>query len=74
MRMEGQEVIGTDDTWEYEGCDILMSDLYDGEILDRTYWKNRDNPRKKAVFLDLDKELLTERYSLPVRVKETMDV
>ena len=69
-----QEVIGTDDTWEYVGCDILMSDLYDGEILDRTYWKNRDNPRKKAVFLDLDKELPTERYSLPVRVKETMDV
>lgn len=68
------EMIGTDRTWEYAAGDILMSDLYDGEILDRIYWKGRQNPWKQVTVPEMDKDLLTERYSLPVRVKEILDV
>lgn len=64
-------VLSTDDSWEYYGSDIEDSGIYDGEILNRLLWKNRDNLRKPAVVLsDMKKELLIDRYSIPVRIME----
>lgn len=68
-------LIKTDDTWKYKGSDIEMSDIYDGEVYNRCLWEKQENPKKQAVlFTELKKELLTERYSLPVVAKESLPV
>ncbi len=39
---DGSEtVVATDETWTYRGSDIEMSDLYDGEVLNRQLWKKK---------------------------------
>lgn len=78
-------VIATDKTWKYRGSDIEMSDIYDGEILNRQLWDGRENPEKPVELIEKDTgslmgdillstERLTERYSLPVIVKERLAV
>lgn len=83
---DGSEtVITTDDTWKYRGSDIEMSDLYDGEMLNRQLWMNKENTAKAVQLIEKDKGTLmgeihltpaqlTERYSLPVIVKEKLPV
>ena len=62
-----------------------MSDIYDGEVLNRQLWKNTENPWKQAELIERDEGTLmgnislipshlTERYSLPVIVKEKLAV
>ncbi len=46
-----EEVIGTDENWEYHGSDIEDSGIYDGEILNRLLWKERENVRKPVEVL-----------------------
>ncbi len=81
-----EEVIKTDDTWQYRGSDIEMSDIYDGEIYNRLLWS--DKKAKQVLVLTGEvqkalrqrevrfpkKEKLMERYSLPVVVKDELPV
>lgn len=80
--------IVTDESWQYRGSDIEMSDIYDGECYNRLLWEKKENPAKTVIVLteavasELEekgvripkKELLIERYSLPVIVKEELAV
>ena len=34
-----QQVIGTDESWRYRGSDFALSDIYDGECLNRLLWQ-----------------------------------
>lgn len=69
-----EEIIVTDNSWEYRSSDIENSGIYDGEILNRLLWEGKDNDWKHAVPIVLDKKLLTDRYSIPVIVKEKLEV
>ncbi|SHO45434.1 alpha-L-rhamnosidase [Anaerocolumna xylanovorans] len=72
-----KETILTDETWEYRGSDIEMSDIYDGETFNHLLWGNKENNAKPVEVLKESNELkamLVERYSLPVKVKETLAV
>lgn len=68
-----KEVIGTDETWKYQGSDTESSDIYDGEIINHLLWKDKENPLKAPVKARQDAKLV-ERYSLPVIEHETMPV
>lgn len=68
------KVIKTDDSWNYCGSAIEDSGIYDGESINRLKWKDISKEWRKAEIIDLDKSLLTDRYSLPVTVKETIPV
>ncbi len=71
----GQDIIvNTDSTWQYQASPIIESDIYDGEVIDKNFWEQNENPLKNAVVLDFDKTKLVARYSLPVKVKETLPV
>ena len=67
-----EQVVATDGDWRYRGSDFAATDIYDGETLDRTLWAEKENPDRPAVLLT---ELpLTDRYSLPVVVKDSLPV
>ncbi|MEI2394762.1 MULTISPECIES: alpha-L-rhamnosidase [Paenibacillus] len=63
-------VINTDETWRYTGSDIELSDIYDGEIVNRMLWSDQSNQEREVRIIDLNKNKLISRYSLPVIVKE----
>ncbi|AIQ52111.1 alpha-L-rhamnosidase [Paenibacillus sp. FSL R7-0331] len=65
-----KHIIQTDESWRYKGSDIELSDIYDGEILNRLLWSEEENPEKPVRILSLDKKKLVSRYSIPVIVKE----
>lgn len=69
-----KEVVQTDGNWTYKGSDIEESDIYDGETLNRLLWKDKENPEKKAVILEMDKRILTDRFSLPAVIKDKIKV
>lgn len=69
-----EEFLGTDESWVYRSSDILFSDIYDGEIIDKTYWEQQENKWKPVIKAEFDKKKLVERYSLPVVVKEELSV
>ncbi len=72
---EGNDhIVNTDSSWMYQGSDIAVSDIYDGELIDRTLWKDKDNSLKPVQVLEFDKSKLVERYSVTVKVKETLPV
>lgn len=69
-----EQVIGTDSGWKYRPSDILESDIYDGEVYDHLYWKQKAE-EDCVVCPDISyKKRLVERYSVPVVVKETLSV
>lgn len=70
-------LVKTDDTWNYRGSDIARSDIYDGEEYNHLLWEKAENPdRPVEIWKDSEtlKQKLTERYSLPVVVKEELAV
>ena len=67
-----EQVLITDETWQYRGSDFEASDIYDGECLNRLLWEGKDNPEKPAVLLEDRKTC--DRYSLPVCVKDSLPV
>ena len=68
-----EDVIVTDESWEYYPSDITYSDIYDGEGIDRT--RNAGGVEKKqAVLLDMSGKKLTDRYSMPLREMEELSV
>lgn len=66
-------VIPSDGSWSYCGSDTAISDIYDGETLDRLLWDGKPNPEKKAVPTRYCGNLV-ERRSLPVKEQETLPV
>ena len=67
-----EQVIATDESWQYRGSDFAATDIYDGETLDRTLWRGKENPDRPAVLMpDCP---LADRYSLPVTVAESLPV
>ncbi|MCI6464180.1 MAG: glycoside hydrolase family 78 protein [Faecalicatena sp.] len=76
------ECICTDESWEYYGSDIEDSGIYFGEILNRTLWDGKENPKRPVEVLkaleesigtkNLCKAHLMDRMSLPVLVKEQL--
>ncbi len=66
-----EDLIKTDDSWEYYGSGITLSGIYDGESVDDTLYDDRENARKKAVITSA-KGKLVDRYSIPVTEKEIM--
>lgn len=68
------EVVGTDDTWEYCGSEIEQSGIYDGEVYNRLLWEGKANTWKPVRLLDLDKQKLTDRHSIPVKCQEKIPV
>ena len=70
---DGSETVcGSDESWRYQGSDFAMSDIYDGECLDRQLWAGKENPEKPVELLDGC--TTTDRYSLPVIVKDSLPV
>lgn len=67
------EVIGTDESWQYIGSCTENDSIYDGEIINRLLWENKENSPKKAVFTRAEGKL-TARYSLPVKEMENMPI
>lgn len=68
-----EDVIATDETWRYRGSDTEESGIYDGQIINRLLWKDRENPWKTPVTRDPEGKLIA-RYSLPVLEMEELPV
>lgn len=68
------ESIVTDENWQYKASDIEENDIYDGEIYNPYLWEGQTNRLISVSLLDMDKEKLCERYSLPVKVMEEIHV
>lgn len=68
-----EEVIGTDESWEYFASDVESDSIYDGEVLNRLLWEKRQNPHRRAILTEV-KGRLTARYSLPVLEMESRKV
>ena len=79
-----EELIVTDESWNYYGSDIEDSGIYFGEILNRQLWDGKENEKKQVEVLEhpeeqeetknLSVEKLQDRLSLPVVEKETISV
>ena len=68
-----EQVIGTDNTWNYQGSDIEDDSIYDGEIINHLLWEKEENKVYQAVEATVEGKL-TERYSIPVCEMEDMPV
>lgn len=76
-----EEIICTNNSFEYRASDIVDSGIYFGETADRTRelgaWKLADtifDPAASPDTANLVKSRLTDRLSLPIVVKETLAV
>ncbi len=67
-----EQICGTDESWQYRGSDFSLSDIYDGECLDRLLWAGKANPAKPVALAPEKKT--ADRYSLPVIVKDSLPV
>ncbi|MBQ5401477.1 MAG: family 78 glycoside hydrolase catalytic domain, partial [Bacteroidales bacterium] len=67
-----EQVCGTDESWQYRGSDFCLTDIYDGECLDRTCRGGKENPARPAALMGARKTV--DRYSLPVVIKDTLPV
>lgn len=68
-----RDVIGTDESWLYRGSDTEESGIYDGQIINRQLWTEKENPWKVPVESDPQGKLIA-RYSLPVVEMEELSV
>ena len=66
------QVVETDQFWEYRGSDFELTDLYDGECLNRQLWEGRENPARPAAVLP--NRPIMDRLSLPVIPKAVLPV
>ncbi len=67
-----ETVAATDETWQYRGSDFELTDIYDGETLNRLLWQGTENPPRPVTVLPERK--VCDRYSLPVAVKDRLPV
>lgn len=63
------EVFGTDESWKVKKSQILESSFYNGEVCDATVKEDEGYPVK---IWEHTLGALTERLSLPIRVKEVL--
>lgn len=70
---DGEEVICSDESWEYYPSDIVCSDIYDGESIDRTM-NTGGITKKNAAGVDMSAKKLVDRYSMPLREMEELPV
>jgi len=68
-----QTVIGTDESWRYRGSDTEESGIYDGQIINRLLWTEKENPWKTPRESRPEGKLIA-RYSLPVLEMEELPV
>lgn len=68
-----EEVVASDESWQYRGSDTEGSDIYNGEIVNHLLWADKENPLKKPLTGGVEGKLV-ERFSLPVIEHETMPV
>lgn len=68
-----EDAVVTDESWRYSRSDIIYSDIYDGEGVDRTL-NAKGAPKKRAVPLDMGGRKLADRYSIPLREMEELPV
>lgn len=68
-----ETVIGTDESWRYRGSDTEESGIYDGQILNRLLWADKDNSWKTPRESHPEGALIA-RYSLPVLEMEELPV
>lgn len=69
-----QETYGTDETWNYYGSDIVYSDIYDGEGINRLLYAGKSNERQGAVILSEVPGTLMDTCSIPLKVMEKMQI
>ncbi|MDE7312605.1 MAG: glycoside hydrolase family 78 protein [Eubacterium sp.] len=79
-----QEIVVTDESWEYRGSVIEDSGIYNGEIVNELLYEGKENPWRQAEVLQspqnepqtrcLDKSHLVDRLSLPVYAMEELAV
>lgn len=71
--------VKTDASWTFRGSDIESSGIYDGEVVNRLLYAERENPEQPVRVIDrfaagtknLEKSHLCDRLSVPIRVLET---
>lgn len=68
-----ETVIGTDESWRYRGSDTKESGIYDGQIINRLLWADKDNSWKTPRESQPEGALIA-RYSLPVLEMEELPV
>lgn len=72
LQNQTEQVIVTDDSWEYTNSCFINNGIYDGEIIDKTI---KTSEWKKAILLDNPKVgKLCDRYSIPVVKKMEIPV
>ncbi len=70
-----EQVIATDGDWTYRGSDWEVTDIYDGETLNRALYPGKENPDRPVEVLPEGAAVMpSDRYSLPIRVKDTLAV
>ena len=67
-----EEVIASDETWEYCGSDIEVSDIYMGEWVNHELWNGKENPWKNAKLSSIEGKLVS-RYSIATIEKEDVN-
>ena len=67
-----ETVLTTDGSWQYRGSDFEMTDIYDGECLNRLLWVGKDNPPRPVDVLD--EKPPVDRISPPLVVKDSLPV
>lgn len=69
LYVDGGLALSSDRSWQVKKNKISFSDIYDGECRDDT---QNDSERFGVKAGNLDKSIVKERLSLPVKVKETL--
>ena len=68
-----KDVIATGESWQHYPSDIIYSDIYDGEGIDRTL-NAGGVTKKQAILMDMSGKKLVDRYSMPLREMEELPV
>ncbi len=68
-----ETIVGTDESWRYRGSDTEESGIYDGQIINRLLWVEKENPWKTPIESHPEGKLIA-RYSLPVVEMEELSV
>lgn len=63
------EIVGTDESWNYQGSFLEETDIYDGEVQDYLKWDGIEKPWLQAVVQEAPYQFV-ERYSLPLHEME----
>ncbi len=68
-----EQIVLTDESWKVKPSDITASDIYDGETIDRTIYRD-ERPVSEAVLVQHPDKAPIDRYSMPLQVMEQLPV